>query len=94
MAEGGDLKGAEAQYREIISEEPDNPWGWLLLGELLLESGKSGEALHPFRRLAELLPAHLPAWEALAELHRTTGNRAELRRCRERVRELTELNRY
>ena len=94
LAEGGDLKGAEAQYREIISEEPDNPWGWLLLGELLLESGKSGEALHPFRRLAELLPAHLPAWEALAELHRTTGNRAELRRCRERVRELTELNRY
>jgi tetratricopeptide (TPR) repeat protein len=93
LAEQGDYTGAEKQFREIVHQEPDNPWGWLLLGELWWETERPVEALEAFRRLAELVPAHLPAWEALAELNRVTGDRIETRRCRERTRELTVMNR-
>jgi radical SAM superfamily enzyme YgiQ (UPF0313 family) len=89
LLETGDLTGAEKQYREVVSQEPDNPWGWLLLGELWREGGRYEEAKTAFRHLAEVVPAHLPAWETLAELYRISGNRVETRRCRERVRELT-----
>ncbi len=90
LAEEGDFTGAEQQYLEITRREPDNPWGWLLLGELRQESGRRGEALNAFRRLTELVPSHLPAWEALAELLGSGGERSEARRCREAVRRLTE----
>ena len=89
LADGGDFTGAEKLYREIVSLEPDNPWGWLLLGELYRETGRSAEAQAAFRRLAELIPAHLPAWEALADLYRVTGDQAEALRGRERVKVLT-----
>jgi radical SAM superfamily enzyme YgiQ (UPF0313 family) len=89
LLETGDLAGAEKQYREIVMQEPDNPWGWLLLGELWQECARYEEAQTAFRRLAELVPAHIPAWEALAELYRISGDRVETRRCRERARAMT-----
>jgi anaerobic magnesium-protoporphyrin IX monomethyl ester cyclase len=93
LAEEGDFSGAQAQYQEITCREPDNPWGWLLLGELCRETGRRGEATEAFRRLAALIPAHLPAWEALVFLHRRGGDPAEAQRCREQVRRLTAMNR-
>lgn len=88
LAETGDFTGAEKQYQEIVRHESDNPWGWLLLGELWRDTGQSGKALRAFRRLAELVPAHLPAWDALADLCRMSGDLTEARRCRERARKL------
>ncbi len=91
LAEEGDFPGAEEQYGEVVKREPDNPWGWLLLGELCLERGQRGEARKALTRLTELVPTHLPAWEALATLS-PKGEPAEARQCREQVRLLTALN--
>lgn len=65
---------AEREYREIIRREPDNPWGWLALGELLGESGRLDEAVKAFTRLCTLVPAHLPAYIALGEVSSALGN--------------------
>ena len=90
LAESGDFTGAEKQYQEIVRHEPDNPWGWLLLGELWRDTGQSGKALRAFRRLAELVPTHLPVWDALADLCRISGDLTEARRCRDRARKLVQ----
>jgi tetratricopeptide (TPR) repeat protein len=65
---------AEREYREIIKREPDNPWGWLALGELLGESGRLDEAVKAFTHLCTLVPAHLPAYIALGEISSSLGN--------------------
>lgn len=88
LEEQGDTGGAEQAYREIIRQEPQNPWGWLLLGELRRDVGRVKEAIEAFTTLAELVPTHLPAWETLVELYRITGDQVALRRCRERATEL------
>ena len=88
MAAHGDYSGAEKQYREIVTKDQDNPWGWLMLGEHRMGQGQLISALSAFRTLAELVPAHLPAWDSLTELYLASGNPGEARMCRKRSREL------
>ena len=88
MTAEGDYRGAELHYREIVEREPDNPWGWLLLGELWREMNRPEASISAYRKLADLIPAHIPAWESLAELYAVTGNRRETRRCREQATKL------
>jgi radical SAM superfamily enzyme YgiQ (UPF0313 family) len=56
--EEGRFLSAEAEYREIIGMEPDNPWGWLLLGELYGAGRYPGKANSCFERLGKLVPNH------------------------------------
>lgn len=86
--ERGDFGGAEASYREIVEREPENPWGWLALGELYGALGKPERAEEMFGRVLALVPAHLPAHLALGDLRLMTGDRRGARRCYERALEL------
>lgn len=61
----GDVMAAEREFREITGNEPDNPWGWYLLGELYAELGKNAKASGCYRKVLELLPNHGPSKSAL-----------------------------
>jgi radical SAM superfamily enzyme YgiQ (UPF0313 family) len=68
--ERGEVAAALREYQQIISREPENPWGWLAAGELYLTMGAADKADQAFRKLLRLVPANLAAKEAMAELAR------------------------
>ncbi len=68
--ERGELAAALRDYQQVISREPENPWGWLAAGELYLTMGAAGKADKAFRELLRLVPANRTAHEAMAELAR------------------------
>ena len=49
---------AEAEYNEIAVREPENPWGWLMLGELYGMTGFPAKANRCHEKLAMLVPKH------------------------------------
>jgi radical SAM superfamily enzyme YgiQ (UPF0313 family) len=61
----GNHAAAEREFREIATQEPDNPWGWLLLAELYEEGGNLKRARECYRRVHGLVPNHAPARQAL-----------------------------
>lgn len=65
---------AAAEYREITRREPENPWGWLMLGELYAREGNVPQARQAFEKLSGLVPAHAPAFSWLGELSRVEGD--------------------
>ena len=75
--EEGRYARAEREYCEILDREPDNPWGWLALGELLGRMGNAGDAQLAFRKVLALVPAHVPALTSLGELAYMSGKRIE-----------------
>lgn len=75
----GDTLRAEREYREIVEREPDNPWGWLLWGELKGRMGHGEEGLSGLERVRVLVPAHSPAVRAMGDLYRLAGSRAQAR---------------
>ncbi len=64
----GDLLQAEEQYRLITTQEPDHPWGWLLLGELLEQTNKRHKAKTCYQKVLQLVPRNRSATEALQRL--------------------------
>jgi anaerobic magnesium-protoporphyrin IX monomethyl ester cyclase len=74
-AEMGNWSQAEREYREIVSLEPENPWGWLCLGDLLGRTGDIDGAMAAFRKVIMLTPLHAPAYSALGDLCRVAGDR-------------------
>jgi anaerobic magnesium-protoporphyrin IX monomethyl ester cyclase len=72
--DGEEWRKAEAEYREITLREPENPWGWLMLGELFARMGKVTPARQAFESLARCLPTHAPAFSYLGELSRLAGD--------------------
>jgi radical SAM superfamily enzyme YgiQ (UPF0313 family) len=73
--EAGNWVQAEREYREIVSRESRNPWGWLCLGDLLGRKGDLKGAMVAFRKVISLTPMHAPAYSALGDLCRATGDR-------------------
>jgi anaerobic magnesium-protoporphyrin IX monomethyl ester cyclase len=65
---------AEAEYREIIVKEPENPWGLLLIGELYARNGNFVGARRAFENLIRLVPAHAMGYSCLGELYRMSGD--------------------
>jgi len=63
----GDDAAAEREFREIIEREPDNPWGWFLLGELLSEQGSHDRAAECYRHVLTRVPNHTPSHLALRQ---------------------------
>lgn len=72
---------AERSYREMVEREPDNPWGWLALGELFGSIGNIEGAVPAFRKVLSIVPAHVPAHVSLGELALLSGNRTEATAC-------------
>jgi radical SAM superfamily enzyme YgiQ (UPF0313 family) len=61
----GDHRAAEKEFREIIEQQPDNPWGWFLLGELYREIGREAKAAECYREVCRIVPEHGPSRQAL-----------------------------
>lgn len=61
-----DQKSAENEFQEIISVQPENPWGWFLMGELYSEIGKWREAGKCYREVLEIVPLHEPSRVAVS----------------------------
>lgn len=61
----GDPRSAEAEFLEITARQPENPWGWLLLGELYAETGKKKKSRVCYNRVLGIVPRHAPSIEAL-----------------------------
>lgn len=61
----GDRSLAERKFREIAEREPDNPWGWYLLGDLYAEMGEKKMALDCYQAVCGIVPEHGPSREAL-----------------------------
>lgn len=54
----GKYRTAEKEFRDITSRQPENPWGWFLLGELYAETGKDIKARECFRAVLKTVPRH------------------------------------
>jgi radical SAM superfamily enzyme YgiQ (UPF0313 family) len=63
--QGGDYGLAEREFREITEREPDNPWGWYLLGDLYTEMGEKKMALECYQAVCRIVPEHGPSRQAL-----------------------------
>jgi len=61
----GDQTLAEREFREITEREPDNPWGWFLLGDLYTEMGEKKLALDCYQAVCRIVPQHGPSRQAL-----------------------------
>jgi radical SAM superfamily enzyme YgiQ (UPF0313 family) len=61
----GEYRAAECEFREIVEREPENPWGWYLLGELFEESGPRAKSLECYRKVCGIVPKHGPSLAAL-----------------------------
>lgn len=53
----GEWRKAESEYREILDQEPENPWGWLMVGELYARIGDAAKARKALANLLRLVPA-------------------------------------
>jgi anaerobic magnesium-protoporphyrin IX monomethyl ester cyclase len=56
---------AEQEFREIADREPDNPWGWYLLGDLYAEMGEKKRARECYHAVCRIVPEHGPSRQAL-----------------------------
>jgi anaerobic magnesium-protoporphyrin IX monomethyl ester cyclase len=74
-----DYSGAEALYRGMVRKEPENPWGWLLLGGLQARLDDLSHARSSYERLIKLVPRHLPGFVALGEIALAAGELAAAR---------------
>jgi radical SAM superfamily enzyme YgiQ (UPF0313 family) len=64
--QGGAYDKAEEELTEITRNEPANPWGWLLLGDLCFELGRIKRGKEFYRKVIDLVPQHSPARSALS----------------------------
>jgi radical SAM superfamily enzyme YgiQ (UPF0313 family) len=62
----GNQISAEREFREVIAMQPDNPWGWFLLGELYSEMGKKREAGECYVKVLDIVPMHGPSRRAIS----------------------------
>lgn len=57
----GEYKKAEKELLEITAMQPDNPWGWFLLGDLYSEIGKDSKGKESYDKVLKLVPEHTPS---------------------------------
>jgi radical SAM superfamily enzyme YgiQ (UPF0313 family) len=57
----GEYDKVEKELQEIITLQPDNPWGWFLLGDLFSEQGRTKKASECYDRVVSIVPQHGPS---------------------------------
>ncbi len=72
----GDLAGAETQLREATRERPSDPEALEQLGTVLLQAGRSEEAIPVFTRLTQVRPMSPTAWRGLVISQASAGKAA------------------
>jgi len=60
-----DYQEARTQYSEIISKEPQNPWGWMKRGYLGIKTGDHASALTDLREALKIVPKNSEVISAL-----------------------------
>lgn len=73
----GNLKAAEANFRAVLKEEPDNPFAYFNLGAIFVATRRIDLALTALNRAAELKPDLVAAHLRLAEIYEGQGNLPE-----------------
>ncbi|HIJ81540.1 MAG TPA: radical SAM protein [Desulfuromonadales bacterium] len=61
----GDYRKAVEELEEITRQQPRNPWGWFLLGELYAENGAWKKARSSFEQVLKIVPRHSASLSAL-----------------------------
>lgn len=61
-----DQKSAEREFTEITVRQPDNPWGWFLLGELYEEMGKRRKSRECYENVLKINPRHRASISAVS----------------------------
>jgi len=79
LRHNGQLAAAEPLLSQALALAPDHHKGLLLLGEVLLEQGRPGEALTYWLRLAELAPHNWRVQGHLSRAYSLLGRDAEAR---------------
>ncbi len=64
----GNDEAAEREFREIIEQQPDNPWGWYLLGEVYEAADNPAKSALCYQKVLGLVPNHGPSRSALDAL--------------------------
>lgn len=72
--QSGEHGAAEREFREIVEQEPDNPWGWFLLGELYREIGRTAKAEDCYREVCGIVTKHEPSKQALKRIKKKRGH--------------------
>jgi radical SAM superfamily enzyme YgiQ (UPF0313 family) len=57
----GEYEKAEKELREITTIQPNNPWGWSLLGDLYSERGKIKKGNAFYTKVLNIVPQHGPS---------------------------------
>jgi len=57
----GEYDKAEKELREITTLQPNNPWGWFLLGDLYSERGKVKKGKDFYAKVLNIVPQHAPS---------------------------------
>ncbi len=83
--QAGALDAAEALYRQALARVPGHGDGLQLLGALLVNAGRSAEAVPVLEKASRKLPSAPEVWSNLAAAHRDTGNPTAAVRCAERA---------
>ncbi len=81
----GDLKSAVQIFSQLTEKMPDNPWGFIRLGETALMKGDNLGAIRAYRGATGALPSYYGAWLELAVLYDGRGDRAAAVECAERA---------
>ena len=61
----GEFDKAEHEFREISRQQPQNPWGWFLLGDLYSEMGEMRKGRGYYAKVLAIVPEHGPSKAAL-----------------------------
>lgn len=73
LQRAGDLTGADAFYKKLISREPGNAAAWFLRGSIARERGDAQNALTRIARAVQLAPQNPGFLCDLGELYRQAG---------------------
>lgn len=75
--QAGQLKAAEAFYRQALILQPSSPSVLANLGALLRQTGRLGEAINVLKRAVEIAPQNINALTNISNCYRDMGNLAE-----------------
>jgi tetratricopeptide (TPR) repeat protein len=84
----GDLAGAEAAYRAVLTAEPTNPTAWYLLGAVCQATGRATEAVACLQEAVRYRPGHAASWNLLGAALGRQGRPADGEVCFRRALEL------
>jgi predicted Zn-dependent protease len=78
---------AIAIIEELIAESPEDPFFYELKGELLVDGGRTQEAIEPFKKALEILPWAALIKVSLAQIQLTNNNMADLKIARDNLKQ-------